>query len=139
MMSLKDKCYLINFKEFGDSRGKLVAIEGNKTIPFDIKRIFYIYDSDSNVIRGQHANKESNFILISISGKCKVKVSDGREEIVISLDKPNTGLYIPKMVWKDMYDFSDNAVLLCLSDKEYLASEYITDINDIIINSTRRG
>lgn len=130
-MSLKDKCYLINFKEFGDSRGKLVAIEGNKTIPFDIKRIFYIYASDSNVIRGQHANKESNFILISISGKCKIKLSDGKEEIIVSLDKPTLGLYIPKMIWKEMYDFTDNAVLLCLSDKEYLEDEYIKDINKL--------
>lgn len=131
IMSLKDKCYLINFKEFGDSRGKLVAIEGNKTIPFDIKRIFYIYASDSNVIRGQHANKESNFILISISGKCKIKLSDGKEEIIVSLDKPTLGLYIPKMIWKEMYDFTDNAVLLCLSDKEYLEDEYIKDINKL--------
>lgn len=131
IMSLKDKCYLINFKEFGDSRGKLVAIEGNKTIPFDIKRIFYIYASDSNVIRGQHANKESNFILISISGKCKIKLSDGSEELVISLDKPKEGLYIPKMIWKEMYDFTDNAVLLCLSDKEYSEDEYINDINKL--------
>ncbi len=130
-MSLKDKCYLINFKEFGDSRGKLVAIEGKKTIPFDIKRIFYIYDSDSNVIRGQHANRKSNFILISICGECKIKLSDGKEELIVYLDKRNVGLYIPKMIWKDMYDFSDNAVLLCLSDQEYLEDEYIRDINKL--------
>lgn len=128
-MALKDKCYLIKFQEFGDKRGKLVAIEGSKTIPFDIKRIFFIYDSEANVVRGQHANKESNFVLINISGKCKVKLFDGIEELIVTLNKPDMGLYIPKMIWKDMYDFSDNAVLLCLSDKQYSANEYIKDIN----------
>lgn len=130
-MSLKDKCYLIDFQEFGDDKGKLVAIEGNKTIPFNIKRIFYIYGVESTAVRGQHANKESNFVLINISGKCKVKVSDGREELIVSLDKPTLGLYIPKMIWKDMYDFSNDTVLLCLSDKEYLESEYIRDISKL--------
>lgn len=130
-MLLKDKCYLIDFQEFGDDRGKLVAIEGNKTIPFDIKRIFYIYGVESNVVRGQHANKESSFVLINISGECKVRVSDGKEEFVVSLDKPNVGLYIPKMIWKDMYEFTNNAILLCLSDKEYSENEYIKDIKQL--------
>lgn len=126
-MALKDKCYLIDFQEFGDDRGKLVAIEGNKTIPFDIKRIFYIYGAESTAVRGQHANKESNFVLISISGKCKVRLFDGIEELIVTLDKPNIGLYIPKMIWKDMYNFSEDAVLLCLASKTYDGNEYIRD------------
>lgn len=130
-MSLKDKCYLIDFQEFGDDRGKLVAIEGNKTIPFDIKRIFYIYGVESNIVRGKHANKESNFVLINILGKCKVRLFDGVEELIVTLDKPDIGLYIPRMIWKDMYDFSKDTVLLCLSDKEYSENEYIRDINKL--------
>lgn len=127
-MALKDKCYLIDFQEFGDDRGKLVAIEGSKTIPFDIKRIFYIYGAESTAVRGQHANKESNFVLINISGKCKVKLFDGVEEIIMVLDKPNIGLYIPKMIWKDMYDFSEDSILLCLASKNYDENEYIKDL-----------
>lgn len=127
-MALKDKCYLIDFQEFGDDRGKLVAIEGSKTIPFDIKRIFYIYGAESTAVRGHHANKESNFVLINISGKCKVKLFDGVEEIIMVLDKPNIGLYIPKMIWKDMYDFSEDSILLCLASKNYDENEYIKDL-----------
>lgn len=126
-MALKDKCYLIDFQEFGDDRGKLVAIEGNKTIPFDIKRIFYIYGAESTAVRGQHANKESNFVLINLFGECKVKLFDGIEELIVTLDKPNIGLYIPKMIWKDMYNFSEDAVLLCLASKNYDENEYIRD------------
>ena len=99
-----------------------------KDIPFEIKRIFYIYGSDSTVIRGQHANKESEFVLINVSGTSKVKVKDGLgNEAVFSLNRPHTGVYIPKMVWKDMYDFSEDSVLLCLASEHYDAQEYIRD------------
>ena len=104
-MSLKEKCPIINFKDFGDERGKLVVIEGEQNIPFAIKRVFYIYGSDSTVIRGQHANRESEFVLINVAGNSKVRITDGREEFVVELNKPMMGVYIPKMVWKDMYDF----------------------------------
>ena len=105
-MSLIDKCKVINFKDLGDERGKLVVIEGERDIPFEIKRVFYIYGSDDTVVRGQHANRESEFVLINVSGQSKVCVDDGSEKIVVKLDKPMMGIYIPKMVWKDMYDFS---------------------------------
>lgn len=120
-------CKILSFKEFGDSRGNLIALEGNKEIPFDIKRIFYVYNMDQNVVRGQHANRNSSFVLICVNGSCSIKVCDGIEEIVVELDSPNKGLYIPRMLWKDMYNFSENAVLLCFSDCAYDSEEYITD------------
>ena len=80
-MSLREKCPIINFGDLGDERGKLVVIEGAQAIPFEIKRVFYIYDSDKTVVRGQHANRESEFVLINVAGKSKVRITDGKEEI----------------------------------------------------------
>ena len=131
-MSLLEKCEIINFRESGDQNGKLIAIEGNKNIPFDIKRIFYIYGSNSDAIRGQHANRDSEFVLINVSGKCAIKLKNGKNERIVYLDKPNKGLYIPRMVWKDMYDFSKDSVLLVLANTYYNKDEYIKDFNEYL-------
>lgn len=127
-----DRHKMIKFKENGDERGKLVVVEGMKDIPFDIKRIFYIYGSDTTVVRGQHANRRSEFVLINVSGSSKVAVRDGKNEEVFVLDKPHTGIYIPKMVWKDMYDFSEDSILLVLASEVYDSSEYIRDFDEYI-------
>lgn len=128
-MTLREKCKILNFNDLGDERGKLVVIEGGMAIPFDIKRVFYIYGSDSTVVRGQHANRESEFVLINVAGKSKVRITDSKEEFVVDLDKPMMGVYIPKMIWKDMYDFSEDSVLLCLASTHYDGQEYIRDYN----------
>lgn len=121
-----DKVRMLEFVQRGDERGHLVVVEGNQDIPFEIKRIFYIYGSDKNVIRGQHANRKTEFVLINVSGKSKVRVKDGLgNEIVFSLNRPHTGIYLPKMVWKDMYEFSEDSVLLCLASEHYDESEYV--------------
>lgn len=112
--------------------GKLVVIEGAQSIPFDIKRIFYIYGSDATVIRGQHANRNSEFVLVNVAGQSKVRITDGTEEFIVELNKPMMGVYIPKMIWKDMYDFSSDSVLLVLASTHYDAKEYIRDYNDYI-------
>lgn len=117
---------MLEFPQNGDARGHLVIVEGGVDIPFDIKRIFYIYGSDAEVVRGQHANKRTEFILINVSGQSKVRVRDGKgNEAVFVLDRPHTGIYLPKMVWKDMYDFSEDSVLLCLASEHYDTAEYI--------------
>ena len=131
-MSLKDRCPIITFNDLGDERGKLVVIEGNESIPFDIKRVFYIYGSDSTVVRGQHANRVSEFVLINVAGTSKVRITDGKEEMIIELNKPMMGVYIPKMVWKDMYDFSADSVLLVLANTHYDGSEYIRNYEDYL-------
>lgn len=123
---------LFNFKDLGDERGKLVVVEGNKDIPFEIKRIFYIYGSDSLVIRGQHANLDSEFVLINVSGSSKIMVTDGKRKEIVSLDKPMKGIYIPKMIWKEMYDFSPDSVLLVLASTHYNGDEYIRNYNDYL-------
>lgn len=121
-----EKPYTVRFPQHGDERGWLVVIEGNKDIPFDIKRIFYIYGSDSAVVRGQHANRRSEFILINVCGTCKVRVTDSVSyDEVITLDQPHEGIYIPRMVWKDMFAFSEDSILLCLASEAYDSEEYI--------------
>ena len=121
------------FQQHGDERGQLVALEEYKDIPFEIARIFYIYGSDHEVVRGQHANRKSQFILINVAGSCKVKVLDGKgNEAVFVLNRPHTGIYLPTMVWKDMYDFSEDSVLLCLSSEHYDSKEYIRDYDEFL-------
>ena len=131
-MSLKEKCPIIEFKDLGDERGKLVVLGGNQDIPFEIKRLFYIYGSDSTAVRGQHANRESDFVLINVAGKSKVRIADGTEELIIELNTPMMGVYIPKMIWKDMYDFSEDSVLLCIASTHYNGKEYIRSFEDYI-------
>ena len=131
-MKLQERCPILQFGDLGDERGKLVVIEGAQAIPIEIKRVFYIYDSDATVVRGQHANRESEFVLVNVSGKSKVRITDGTEELVVELDKPMKGVYIPKMIWKDMYDFSPDSVLLVLASTHYDGNEYIRDYNEYL-------
>lgn len=130
-METKKEVRMLSFEEKGDDRGRMVIVEGLKDIPFEIKRIFYIYGSDADVVRGQHANRKSEFVLINVAGKSKVKVLDGLgNESIFCLNRPHTGIYLPNMVWKDMYDFSEDSVLLVLSSEYYDAQEYIRDYKE---------
>ena len=98
-----NKVKMLDFPQHGDERGHLVIIEGQKDTPFDIKRAFYIYGSDHDVVRGQHANRRTEFILINVAGTSKVKVKDGEgNEAIFCLNRPHTGIYLPTMVWKEM-------------------------------------
>ena len=122
---------LLQFQENGDERGRLVVVEGGLDIPFEIKRVFYIYGSDEDVIRGKHANRRSEFVLINVAGSSKVRVSDpSGNELIVNLTRPHTGVYLPAMVWKDMYDFSPDSVLLVLASEHYDPDEYIRDFNE---------
>lgn len=128
-----NKVKMLDFPQHGDERGHLVIVEGNQDVPFEIKRAFYIYGSDHDVIRGQHANKRTEFVLINVAGKSKVKVKDGEgNEAIYCLNRPHTGIYLPTMVWKDMYDFSDDSVLLVLASEHYDATEYIRDYDEFV-------
>jgi len=126
------KYEVLRFNQKGDERGHLVVLEGLKDIPFEIKRIFYIYGSDEGVIRGRHSNRESEFVLINVSGTSKVLIDDGHNRTVVELKEPHTGIYLPKMVWKEMYDFSKDSVLLVLSNTNYDSSEYVRDYDEFI-------
>ncbi len=129
---IKKQYKVLEFDDFGDERGNLVVAEGGIDIPFEIKRVFYMYGSDSDIVRGQHANRRTEFVLINVSGSSKVKVDNGFETDIIELNKPRMGLYITTMVWKDMYDFSSDSVLLVLASEHYDAEEYIRDYTAFI-------
>ena len=139
-MSIKDQYKILEFGDLGDERGKLVVVEGAMDIPFEIKRVFYIYGSDKDVVRGQHANRTSEFVLINVSGSSKVRVDNGFEEEIIELNRPRMGLYLPTMVWKDMYDFSEDSVLLVLANTHYDGNEYIRDYDEYLkeVGGSRR-
>ncbi len=132
-MNVMNSVQMLEFSQKGDERGHLVIVEGMEDVPFEIKRIFYIYGSDKDVVRGQHANQESEFVLINVAGTSKIKVKDGKgNEAIYSLNRPHTGIYLPKMVWKEMYDFSPDSVLLCLASTHYDGKEYIRNYEDFI-------
>ena len=124
---------ILEFPTHGDERGHLVGVEGMKDIPFEINRIFYIYGSEADVIRGNHANREAEFVLINVAGSSKVRVLDGKgNETTVALNRPHTGIYLPTMVWKEMYDFSSDSILLVLSSREYDAEEYIRNYDEFV-------
>lgn len=132
-MKLEEQIKILEFDDLGDERGNLVVVEGGGwDIPFEIKRVFYIYGSDSEVMRGQHANRKTEFVMINVSGKSKVKVDNGYEQQIIELNRPRMGLYLSTMIWKDMYDFSEDSVLLVLASEHYDAQEYIRNHDDYL-------
>lgn len=131
MKKIEEMVKILEFPDLGDERGNLVVVEGEGFgAPFDIKRVFYIYGSDSTVVRGQHANRKTEFVLINVAGSSKVKVNNGQETVIYELNRPRMGLYLPTMLWKDMYDFSSDSVLLVLASEHYDGTEYIRDYEE---------
>ncbi len=120
------------FQPHGDERGQLVALEEDKDIPFHIKRVYYIYDTVKGVVRGKHAHKSLEQILVCIHGSCKILLDDGREKKVVPLEKPYEGLYISNNMWREMYDFSENAVLMVLASDYYDEEDYIRDYDQFL-------
>lgn len=120
------------FQPHGDDRGQLVALEEFKDIPFEIKRVYYIYDTLADVRRGFHAHKNLEQILICIHGTCKVLLDNGKEKKVVPLEKPYEGLYIANNMWREMFDFSPDAVLLVLASELYDEADYIRNYDEFI-------
>ena len=120
------------FPPHGDDRGQLVAIEAMKDLPFEVKRVYYIYDTLPGVRRGFHAHKCLQQILVCVSGSCKIHLDDGTDTAEVVLDKPNDGLYIANNMWREMYDFTPGAVLLVLASEYYDEADYIRDYDAFI-------
>lgn len=120
------------FQQHGDDRGMLVALEEYKDIPFEIKRVYYMYDTKKDVHRGFHAHKSLEQILICIHGSCKVLLDNGTEKKIVSLEKSIEGLYIANNMWREMYDFSEDAVLMVLASEYYKEEDYIRDYNEFL-------
>jgi len=120
------------FQPHGDVRGQLVALEEFKDIPFSIKRVYYMYDTGEGVIRGYHAHKKLEQILICIHGKCKVKLDNGKETKIVPLEKPYEGLYVTSGLWREMFDFSPDSVLMVLASELYDESDYIRNYDEFL-------
>jgi hypothetical protein len=112
--------------------GSLIALEENKDIPFEIKRVFYIYGVDSKVSRGAHAHRRSNQMLIAVCGSCEIIFDDGKQRKKILLDSPDHGLFQQAMIWGEMHNFSKDCVLMVLSDDFYDADDYIRDYDEFL-------
>ena len=124
---MNERFELRQLKEMGDARGRMCVVEANQQIPFEIKRFFYDYETRGEDSRGNHANIHSQFAFISLAGSCTVDVDDGVHAQTFVLDTPTKLLWVDKMTWKVMRDFSPDNVLLVVSDQHYDGTEYIRD------------
>ena len=117
--------HMLSFDRHGDERGMLIAAEAMREIPFPVERIYYIYDVGKDVRRGFHSHRELEQLLICVHGNVKILTKTPTESETVLLDSPEKALYIGPMVWREMYDFSDGAVLLVLASKHYDEDDYI--------------
>lgn len=120
------------FQPHGDERGQLIAIEEQKDIPFAIKRVYYMYDTGEGVVRGHHAHKKLQQILVCVHGSCKIRLDNGTEKKVVALEKPYEGLYVSNAMWREMYDFSPDAVLMVFASELYDESDYIRNYDEFL-------
>ncbi|EAH8156400.1 TPA: WxcM-like domain-containing protein [Campylobacter coli] len=123
---------ILNFNVKSDSRGSLIALENLKEIPFEVKRIYYIYDTKPDFPRGAHAHKELEQVLIMMDGSCELVLNDGKDIKNIILNRPDVGLFIGKNIWREMKNFSYGAKLLVLASDFYNEKEYIRDYNEFL-------
>lgn len=122
----------INFKSLGDTRGELVSLESTKEIPFEIKRVYYIFNTQNDVIRGLHAHKKLKQVAIVLKGSCRFMLDDGVNKESILLSSPNQGLLIQSFVWREMCDFSDDCVLIVLADAHYDENDYVRNYQQFL-------
>ncbi len=127
------------FQPHGDERGQLVALEEKIDIPFRIKRVYYMYDTADGVHRGFHAHKALEQILVCVHGSCKVLLDNGTEKKIVPLERPYEGVYVPSGMWREMYDFSPDAVLLVLASELYDESDYIRDYDEFLRSVKRES
>ena len=122
----------IQFQQHGDDRGYLAVAETGKEIPFDVKRIYYIYGVSDGKRRGYHAHKNLQQIYLAIHGSCKVMLDDGNNKIVKKLNNPTEGLYIGHGVWREIYDFTNDAVLIVFASEHYSETDYIRNYDEFL-------
>lgn len=122
----------ISFKSLGDDRGSLVALEENNNVPFEIKRLYYIFNTKQGVARGFHAHKQLKQLAVCVSGSCRIILDNGKQKEEIVLDSPETGLIIEDLTWREMHDFSADCVLLVLANDFYDEADYIRDYDEFL-------
>jgi hypothetical protein len=125
-------CKIIALRKIHDVRGNLTPIEGGRDLPFDIKRIYYLYDVPSGESRGAHAHKELQQLIIAANGSFTITLDDGYNKKSFTLNRPYQGLYVVPGIWRDLDDFSSGAVLLCLASEHYIAEDYIREYDEFL-------
>lgn len=123
---------LIDFSSLGDERGSLVALESRQSIPFDIKRVYYIFGTQQGISRGFHAHKQLKQVAVCVTGSCRMVLDDGKVREDVMLDSATKGILIEEMVWREMHDFSEDCVLLVLASEHYYEVDYIREYDDFI-------
>lgn len=121
---------LVNFPPLGDERGSLVALEAHKTVPFDVKRVYYIFGTKAGVSRGFHAHRALQQVAVCVTGNCRIVLDDGQRRESVWLNSPTKGLLIGCLVWREMHDFSPDCVLLVLASEHYDEIDYIRSYDD---------
>jgi dTDP-4-dehydrorhamnose 3,5-epimerase-like enzyme len=117
----------IQLEQHGDSRGMLIALEQDRNVPFEIRRVYYLFATKDGVHRGQHAHRQLNQLAVSVRGSVTFLLDDGSGPVEVVLNDPTQGLFLGRMVWRELYDFSDDCVLMVLADQLYDPADYITD------------
>lgn len=131
-MEKTDLIKIIDAPLVSDPRGNLIFLEGNKQIPFSIKRIYWMFDLEEDGKRGFHAHRNTVQVLFCTAGKCLIKVDDGKEKSELWLDTPNKGILLDKKVWHSMEKFQEGTTILVLANKEYDESDYLRNYDDFV-------
>lgn len=129
---MSDLIQLVDLPHLGDERGSLVALEARRAIPFDIKRVYYIFNTKTGMARGFHAHKALKQVAVCVTGSCRIMLDDGNRKEEVLLDSPKKGLVIGDLIWREMHDFTSDCVLLVLASEYYDEADYIRDYNDFI-------
>ena len=122
----------IQLQKHGDIHGMLIALEQDRNVPFEIRRVYYIFATESDVHRGRHAHRHLNQLAVAVRGSVTFLLDDGTDPVEVVLDDPSHGLLLGRMVWRELYDFSDDCVLMVLADHLYDPADYITDYDDFL-------
>jgi len=120
----------VHFPPLGDNRGSLVSLEALKTVPFDVKRVYYIFGTKAGVSRGFHAHRALQQVAVCVTGRCRMVLDDGHRREDVWLDSPTKGLLIGELVWREMHDFSPDCVLLVLASQHYDETDYIRSYDE---------
>lgn len=122
----------IELQLLGDERGQLVVLESYKQIPFDIKRVYYIFGTEQGISRGFHAHKQLKQVAVCVKGKCRMLLDNGYERKEVIMDSQTKGILIEDMVWREMHDFSEDCILMVLASENYDESDYIRDYDNFL-------
>ncbi|MCX4187365.1 sugar 3,4-ketoisomerase [Methylophaga sp. OBS4] len=130
---------LLQLDPMGDDRGSLIALETSKNVPFNIKRVYYIYDTRTDIARGFHAHQHLQQLVICLKGACRFITDDGSEKQEHWLDSPEQGLFLSGLLWREMHDFSADCVLLILTDQLYDPNDYVRDYEQFLSMAKQRN